>query len=231
MRFTDLLAADVEEWRNSDDEFDEAWYLGADVGALGAPNVQPPTCVCGCGGPYVKPGTVEYYKCHLDHPVARGVDSDGNPVDSSVTVRELVMAILRLHLRYSISKDCMDVLLCLFANVVPGVHFIPRSIHLLRKVTDTPDHSQFQMHVCAAKGCTGHVYPGLTNRKTWLDHVSDKCPKCSHPRFHVTEFGGQCWGYCRRGCMSCLACVIRVRALFGCMGWMACMGCMGSQVL
>lgn len=206
----------MEEWRNSDDEFDDEGFLGGDndTGGLGE---APDTCICGCGGAYVKPGTVEYYKSHMEHPVTRGVDLEGNPVDSRVTVRELIMAILTLHLRYNISKDCMDVFLCLFANVVPGVHFIPRSVYMLRKVTGTPDHSQFQKHVCAAKGCTGHVYPDLPDRDTWLDHIDDECPKCNHPRFHMTNFGGPYGGYLRRGRGRCVDCRSRVHAGVWCM--------------
>lgn len=71
------------------------------------------------------------------------------------------MAILTLHLRYNICKECMDVILALFLSVLPGVHFIPRSIHLLRKVTDTPDHRKFTKHACSIKGCPGHLNPNL----------------------------------------------------------------------
>jgi hypothetical protein len=183
------LAEDVNEWRNSDEEFDEDWYQRDR--AREAEDTQGSLCVCGCGGPYIKPGTAQYYRAHMDEPVVRGMDADGNPVNSSVSVREFFMAILQLHLRYNISKSCMDVMLCLFASIVPGRHFIPRSIHLLRKVTDTPEHSVFIKQACAAKNCPGHLYPDLPDRSTWLDHVDDKCPKCSHPRFQVTEFGGR----------------------------------------
>ena len=184
---TDLIREDLAEWVESDSE--DPWYLPEDPGRDDMPLGKG--CVCGrCDGPYVHPGTAEYLKAHLDSPVARGVDAAGTLVDSGVTTRELCIAILKLHLHYNIGKECMDVLLALFSSVLPGVHFIPRSIHLLRKVTDTPNHTDFIKHACSSKGCPGHLYPDLPERD-WLDHAGDKCPECSHPRFTLTEVGGE----------------------------------------
>lgn len=186
MIITDLLMGDMEEWREPEEE--DWLFDGEDQEQE---EQMGKSCPCGCHRPYTRPGTSNYLKAHMDCPISSGIDSEGNHVYSDVTAQEFYMVILQLHLHYSIGKECMDVLLALFASVTPGVHFIPRSIHLLKEVTETPEHWRFMKHACAAKGCPGHVYEDVTDYTKWLQHETDKCPKCDTPRFKITEIGGK----------------------------------------
>ncbi|GIL58328.1 hypothetical protein Vafri_13395 [Volvox africanus] len=152
------------------------------------------SCACGredCKAVYFKPGSAEWYKAHMEQPVLYGMNAEQQPVRSDVSTRELVIALLELHVTHHVGSGVMDVLLQLFSRVVPGVHFIPPSVHILRQISETPNHMTFQRHVCSASGCPGHVYESLPDRHTWGDNLDQRCPHCGTNRFRVVQMGGR----------------------------------------
>lgn len=107
-----------------------------------------------------------------------------------MSAREMLLALLELHVLHNMPQGLMDKMLSLFSAALPGPHFLPRSIHLLREVTGTPHHSRFQVHVCSAAACPGHEYPNLEKSK-WPEHADDTCPKCNTKRFKSTILAGR----------------------------------------
>jgi hypothetical protein len=149
-------------------------------------------CECGCDKPYTRRGSVEWFKAHMDNPLAVGADGSGGTVRSKVTTREMVLALLELHVQHNVSKGLMDTILAMFSEAIPGIHFLPPSIHLLRKVTDTPEHTKFHVHVCSTDGCPGHDFGHVPPKDEWPGLVDEKCPKCEAKRFKTSVIAGTC---------------------------------------
>jgi hypothetical protein len=85
----------------------------------------------------------------------------------------------------------MDSQLSFTQSMLPPVNFLPRSVHLLRQVAGAEDWAKYEVHVCAAACCTGHVYADVQR-----DHWNHKevCPKCSTLRFKTSTLGGRSAG-------------------------------------
>ena len=137
------------------------------------------TCTCGCNIPYINPHLPAWFKAHLDVPLLHG---------SSVSTREMILALLEMHTHHNVPKGLMDTILALFATAMPGPHYLPRSIHMLREVTNTPPHSEFHVHVCSAPGCSGHEYPDERDKSKW--RKGESCPICRTPRFKTQVIAG-----------------------------------------
>ena len=120
--------------------------------------------------------------------MVEGVGPGGERLSSEVTTQELVLALLQLHVKFNISKSVMDTFLRLISRIIPGVHFVPPSVHMLRRIARAQNHMEFLVHVCAAPDCDGHVYPDLTRDK-WHQHLGEQCPKCGASRFKVSRIG------------------------------------------
>lgn len=147
-------------------------------------------CECGCGKCYTRRGSVEWFKAHMDDPLAVGVDVSGRAVCSKVTTREMVLAMLELHVQHNVSKGLMDTILAMFSEAIPGTHYLPPSVHLLRKVTDTPEHTKFHVHVCSTEGCPGHDFGDVQPKSEWPKVANQKCPKCGASRFKTSLIAG-----------------------------------------
>ena len=137
------------------------------------------TCTCGCDIPYINPRLPAWFKAHLDVPLLHG---------SSVSTREMILALQEIHAHHNVPKGFMDTILALFATAMPGPHYLPRSIHMLREVTNTPPHSKFHVHVCSAPGCSGHEYIDEPEKSKWRE--GESCPICQTPRFKAQVIAG-----------------------------------------
>lgn len=150
-------------------------------------------CPCGwtgCTHGYAKRGTLRYYQNHLGDPAWRVLSPDGTTVvaQSPLSTRQVVYSLLELHERHRIAKSELDTILGFYRATLP-TSFIPPSIYMLRMLTGAADWSEFEVHVCAADGCPGYVYPKLS-RSSWDAHRDDVCCKCCSRRFLVKSRGG-----------------------------------------
>jgi hypothetical protein len=141
-------------------------------------------CVCGCGKPYTKPGSVLYYKEHLDAPLYPG---------ATINTVDMIYALLVSKQHGLIPRSSFDTY-CKFLHTkaLPQPNFLPPSSHLMTQVITVDDWSMHEVHVCGNEKCKGFRWPklGRCSPSVLERHKDDKCPICGTPRFSVEHTEG-----------------------------------------
>jgi hypothetical protein len=105
---------------------------------------------------------------------------------------QAVHFLLAWQRRYKVKDTAFDELAGYLADVLlPEDNYLPRSLHLVRKVVGVDNWRQYEVQLCAGEGCPGHVYKQLQSEE-YEAHRDDKCPVCNiHPRFETVRRGNK----------------------------------------
>ena len=168
---------------------DEEFELEADDPDLQgtAPGTRASLCLCGCGQ-HLVPGSIAYYKAHLDKPLYRHHPSSST--QPTMSTRQFIVSMMEIINEATWSKTSTDLALRLISVSMPRPNFVPPSMYMLKKVLDAPEWSDYEVHVCSTKTCTGHVFP-VVKRSVWDAHKDDACPHCKAPRFRTVLLAGR----------------------------------------
>lgn len=104
------------------------------------------SCLCGCAGPYVKPGTSAWFKQHTHTPVYEGCQ---------LTSLELSFLLTTWRKQHNVSREAYESLLKLIGLALPATRFFPGTLALQRAVIGVEDWTKYEVHVCANPKCKG----------------------------------------------------------------------------
>jgi hypothetical protein len=146
-------------------------------------------CVCGCGAPYKKPGSVQWYMQHLDSPLYV-ISFNGVPVYTHpVTLRQQLFAILQLMEQTTPGRAELEHWLGFMKNTCPLGHlnFCVPTLYMLKALSEASAWTNHRYYVCDSKLCKGHIFAAADVEVATLT----KCPNCKEERTLRQDVGGE----------------------------------------
>ncbi|EFJ51490.1 hypothetical protein VOLCADRAFT_87564 [Volvox carteri f. nagariensis] len=145
-------------------------------------------CVCGCGLPYKKPGSAQWYLQHLDSPLYV-ISLNGVPVYTHpVTLRQQLYTILQQMELTTPGRAELEFWLSCMKYTCPLGHYnfsVP-TLYMLKKLTEVSAWTTHQYFICDSKQCRGHIFSTKEVEGARLT----KCPNCEQVRTLCQDAGG-----------------------------------------